>query len=210
MMRALGFKKDHVLAFVVLQAFSFAVPGMLFGLVISLVLNEGFREAMFITLRNASNYGLPASAVLVAFFLFGFIVPIISIIGPTHEALSKNLRASLDASRRNGDGESVSATVKKLQDWSMSRREILLGIFLVTFGFLTYYLIPFALIIESWGLFFFIMNGILTLLTIASITLFMLIIPTIQQAVLRCLLFLRPRDKAIGHIVRKRLESGQV
>ena len=154
MMRALGFKKDHVLAFVVLQAFSFAVPGMLFGLVISLVLNEGFREAMFITLRNASNYGLPASAVLVAFFLFGFIVPIISIIGPTHEALSKNLRASLDASRRNGDGESVSATVKKLQDWSMSRREILLGIFLVTFGFLTYYLIPFALIIESWGLFF--------------------------------------------------------
>ena len=180
MMRALGFKKDHVLVFVVLQAFSFAIPGMLLGLLISLVLNEGFREVMFITMKNASDYGLPTSAVLAAILLFGFIVPIISIIGPTQEALGKNLRASLDASRRNGEGEGVSVTVQKLQDWAMSRREIFLGIFLVTFGFVTYYIIPLSLLFSNWGLFFFIMNAILTSLTIASITLAVLIMQTVQ------------------------------
>ena len=46
--------------------------------------------------------------------LFGLVVPIFSIIGPTKEALGKNLRGSLDASRRSGDNEGVTATLKEL------------------------------------------------------------------------------------------------
>ena len=83
MMRALGFQKNHVLVFVVIQAFSFSIPGCLLGLLISVVVNEAFREVMFLILRNAGEYGLPTNAIVVGLVLFGFIVPIISILGPT-------------------------------------------------------------------------------------------------------------------------------
>ena len=51
---------------------------------------------------------------LLATILMGVVVPLLSNIGPTREALSKNLRTSLDASRRNAD-ESISYVKKKLQ-----------------------------------------------------------------------------------------------
>ena len=69
--------------FVILQAFSFAIPGVLLGFVISFVLNEGFTEAMYLTLNNAGEYGLPKSAIATGLVLFGLIVPILSILGPT-------------------------------------------------------------------------------------------------------------------------------
>lgn len=50
MMRALGFKKGHVLTFVVFQAFSFAIPGVILGLIIAFILNGGLQEAMFIAI----------------------------------------------------------------------------------------------------------------------------------------------------------------
>lgn len=53
MMRALGFKKDHVLVFVIMQAFTFAIPGVILGLTIAFVINEAFEEMMFIVLNNA-------------------------------------------------------------------------------------------------------------------------------------------------------------
>lgn len=111
MMRALGFSKDHVIVFVVLQAFSFAIPGVILGLVVAMVLNEGLREAMFLALDNAGTYGLSRASILTSIALFGFIMPILAIVGPTAEALGKNLRASLDPSRRNGANEGVSVSV---------------------------------------------------------------------------------------------------
>lgn len=50
MMRALGFQKGHVLTFVVFQAFSFAIPGVILGLIIAFILNGGLQEAMFIAI----------------------------------------------------------------------------------------------------------------------------------------------------------------
>ncbi len=41
MMRALGFKKNHVIVFVVLQAFSFSIPGVILGLIVACVINLG-------------------------------------------------------------------------------------------------------------------------------------------------------------------------
>ena len=81
---------------------------------VSLLINEGFSEVMFIVLQNATSYGLSLSSILVTVIMFGFFVPVVSIAGPTREALNKNLRGSLDASRRDGANEGVSVTVKKL------------------------------------------------------------------------------------------------
>ena len=44
MMRALGFSKSHLMVYIVLQALSFSIPGLLLGLTIALVLNEAFLE----------------------------------------------------------------------------------------------------------------------------------------------------------------------
>lgn len=210
MMRALGFRKNHVFIFVIFQAFSFSIPGCILGLIISLVVNEAFREVMYLILQNAGEYGLPASAIVTGLVLFGLIVPIMSILGPTQDAMGKNLRASLDASRRNGDLEGVSATVQKLQDLAMSRRELLLAIFLILFGICTYYMIPFSLLFENFGLFFFVMNAILTGISVGIVVLSVLIIHHLQQGVLSCLLFTCCRgDRNLAPIISKRMESGQ-
>lgn len=210
MMRALGFKQDHVHVFVILQAFSFSVPGCLLGLLVSVVLNEGFREFMYILLQNADEYGLTANSIVISLLLFGFIVPIISIMGPTKEAMGKNLRASLDASRRNGQSESVSATVKKLQDLGISRREVLFGAILIVFGLFTYYLIPLSLLFENYGLYFFVTNSILTGITVGMVVLAVIIMKHLQKIILKILLFTCCRtDKKLDPIISKRLEDGQ-
>ena len=111
MMRALGFNKNHILVFVVLQALTFSIPGVLLGLMISFIINDAFREVMFVIMQNSTEYGMPTHVVLLSLFLFGLLLPIVAIIGPTQLALDKNLRVSLDASRRNGSDESTTATV---------------------------------------------------------------------------------------------------
>ena len=113
-MRALGFGKNHVFMFIVLQAFSFAVPGLLLGLIVALILNDSFRECVYYSTRNAGEYGLSADSILITAILMGILVPLISNVGPTREALSKNLRSSLDASRRNGSGDQISVMVQKM------------------------------------------------------------------------------------------------
>ena len=80
----------------------------------ALVLNDSFRETVYYTSHYSGEYGLSADSILVSTLLMGILVPLISNIGPTREALSKNLRASLDATRRNGSGDQVSAIVKRL------------------------------------------------------------------------------------------------
>ena len=60
MMRALGFSKSHLMVYIVLQALSFSIPGLLLGLTIALVLNEAFLEMamLFMVPGFYSEYGL--------------------------------------------------------------------------------------------------------------------------------------------------------
>ena len=106
----------------------------------------------------------------------GVIVPLLSNIGPTREALSKNLRTSLDASRRNAD-ESVSYVVQKLQLIGMSKDEIITGLYLVVFGLVTYYVIPLALLLSNYGMFFFTITLIMASLLFGLILLIAIILP---------------------------------
>ena len=82
MMRALGFRKEHLVVFIVLQAFSFAIPGLILGLVIALLLNDGLRESFYLTLQLAGDYGLPSSSILLTTFMVGIVIPLISNMGP--------------------------------------------------------------------------------------------------------------------------------
>ena len=177
MMRALGFDKEHVLVFIVLQAFSFAVPGMLLGLILALLLNDGFRESIYYSTHYAGEYGLTGESMLVSVILMGFVVPLISNIGPTREALQKNLRSSLDASRRDGGDESVSVAVTNLKDIAMSRRELITGLYLVGFGVTTYYFLPFSILTSDYGLFFTVLNLVMISLLIGIVFILAVILP---------------------------------
>ena len=208
-MRALGFGKNHVLIFIVLQAFSFAIPGLLLGLVVALILNDSFREIVYYSSHSAGEYGLSKESILVSTILMGFLVPLISNIGPTREALSKSLRASLDASRRDGSGEAVSAFVTELQDVGISGQEIVTAIYLCTFGIVTYYFIPMALLTDNKGLFFLILNLVMTSLLLGLVFLVAIVLPACQRAILSCLLCMCKKDRPLWSIVRNRLESGR-
>lgn len=120
MMRALGFSKDNLVVFIVLQAFSFAVPGLCLGLVIALLLNDAFREAVYTTSHYAGEYGLSTFSILLATIMVGIVIPLLSNIGPTQQALSRSLRASLDASRREGSDEGVTAVITRFGNYGLS------------------------------------------------------------------------------------------
>ena len=179
------------------------------GLIVAFVLNEGLTETLYVFMQNSHEYGLSIGSIAVTTVLFGFVAPVISILGPTEEAMGKNLRASLDASRRNGANEGVSAAVKKLQDLGLSRQEVALSIFLILFGFLTYYLIPLALLFENFGIFFFTMNLILTGLSAGIVLLAVVSMPYIQEWILKAMLCCRRKDRLLTPIILNRLESGR-
>ena len=143
MMRALGFRLTHIVGFVSLQAFTFSVPGMILGVAIAYVLNIGMRMAMFIVFGNYATYELSLMSIVTGILCFGIFVPLISNIGPTRLALGKNLRTSLDATRRNNAaGEEVSVTFQRLKDVSFSFKEVLFGLSLTLIGFVVYVFIP--------------------------------------------------------------------
>lgn len=208
MMRALGSKTNHIFVFVVIQALSFAIPGVLLGLIISFVLTQGMQEALFLTLKQAMDYGLPIGAVFVSVILFGFVVPVISIVGPTQNAMGKSLRGSLDASQRSGNGDGVSATVKKLQDLGLSGTEVLVSVFLICFGLMTYYLIPLSMISMNMTLFFFVMNLILTGIMLGLVFVSAIVMGPLQKIILSCLLCCRPKDRLLSPIIERRFEAG--
>ena len=82
MMRALGFRKEHLVVFIVLQAFSFAIPGLILGLILALLLNDGFRESYYYVSHLAGDYGLDNFSIWLATILVGVIIPLISNMGP--------------------------------------------------------------------------------------------------------------------------------
>ena len=150
---------------------------MLLGLILALLLNDGFRLSTYYTAHYAGEYGLTSESMLVSVILMGFVVPLISNIGPTREALQKNLRSSLDASRRDGGDESVSVAVTNLKDIAMSRRELIFGLYLIGFGVATYYFLPLSILIENYGLFFSVLNLVLVSLLIGIVFILAVILP---------------------------------
>ena len=84
-----------------------------------------------------------------------------------------------------------------------------MSLFLLLFGFLTYYAVPVALINEKFGVFFFVMNFILTSLSIGMVMLAVISMHSFQKAILRCLLFCRRSDRKLAPIIENRLDAGR-
>ena len=208
MMRSLGFRLNHIIQFVMVQAFTFSIPGMLIGVAIAYVFNTGLRLLLFATFENFTTYAMSRSSVFLGIVLFGVFVPLISIVGPTRFALGKNLRTSLDATRRNNTTEDeASVTFRRLKDISFSFTEVGLGISLTTLGFIVYVFLPGALITDHMTVFFLIMNLVLISIAIGLSFIATIILPPLQIAVLKIIMCLSWKNRCLEVITRKRLDS---
>jgi ABC-type antimicrobial peptide transport system permease subunit len=82
MLRALGMRKERLIALITIQSTFFSVPGLISGCVVALVLNVGCRFAIFEISFNYTDYSLSAAAIGLA-FTFGLVVPLLANIIPT-------------------------------------------------------------------------------------------------------------------------------
>ena len=117
MLRALGFTKNHLVGVITLKSMSFSFPGLIFGVFVAFVLNIGLRMLIFIEAENYSYYTLTLGAIIIG-VVFGLTMPMISNYFPIQAAMGKNLRNSLDLSRRNK--EEIGIRIEKLEDVGIS------------------------------------------------------------------------------------------
>lgn len=111
MLRALGFNTKNIVVTIIIQAFTFAIPGLISGIVMSAILNVGLRHILYTLSNNTYVYTLSSQAIW-AGCLIGIVIPLFSNVLPIQSALGKNLRASLDLYRRSNSEMAIQ--IKKL------------------------------------------------------------------------------------------------
>jgi ABC-type antimicrobial peptide transport system permease subunit len=99
MLRALGFNTKNVGVTIVMQAVSFALPGLILGFISATVLNIIVRYVLYSITTNYDTYELSYGSVWIGVIL-GTFIPLMSNIIPIQKALGKNLRSSLDLYHR--------------------------------------------------------------------------------------------------------------
>jgi len=108
MLRALGFKKGHLMTLISLQSFLFSIPGVCCGLVVAVILNMIFRFLIYFLASNSLSFWVTSLAVIVG-VVFGIVMPLIAIVLPIQAALGKNLRNSLDLNHRQNNEKTVTS-----------------------------------------------------------------------------------------------------
>ena len=117
MLRALGFNTRNVVSLIFLQAIIFAILGAGLGLIMAAILNIILRHVMFSFAQNYMSFHLSNSAIGIG-MIIGLIVPLGANLFPMRNALSKNLRKSLDFNHRSASEMII--TVTRLTDMGMS------------------------------------------------------------------------------------------
>ena len=81
MLRALGFNTKNVIILIIQSAFTFAIPGLCFGLISANALNATLRYVLYSLTDNYYFYGLSSGAYAVGLFI-GIFMPLFSNVFP--------------------------------------------------------------------------------------------------------------------------------
>ena len=127
------------------------------------------------------TYTIATNAVAIG-VSFGLVMPLVSNYLPIRAAMGRNLRTSLDLSRRSA-GE-ITAKVTKLEDIGMNPIQFGVAAILVVVGFCTYYVVPYAFLKQQLSLVFTILNFLLVLIIIGLTLICVLIFPMLEQLLL--------------------------
>lgn len=205
MLRALGFKKNHLVRAIIMKSLAFSVPGLCFGLLVALIINVGLRMVIFLKTDNYESYELTPVSIIIG-TVFGLTMPLISNYFPIQRALGKNLRNSLDLNRRSKD--EVGIKVEKLEDVGISVNQLIVSVILIVVGFSCYYLVPYSLFKQKYTLVFLLLNMVLILIIIGLTFICILVFEYLESLILwlainsccRC-------DKRLHHVISKNMEG---
>lgn len=102
MLRALGLRTKDIVIILFLYAKTFAIPGLIIGLIIAYVISACIFYNIYKFFGENGSYQIQPNA-LIGSLILGIIVPIIANIIPVRKALSKTLRDSFEYFRSNVD-----------------------------------------------------------------------------------------------------------
>eukprot|EP01125_Pyxidicula_operculata_P017807 TRINITY_DN6288_c0_g1_i1.p1 TRINITY_DN6288_c0_g1~~TRINITY_DN6288_c0_g1_i1.p1 ORF type:complete len:684 (-),score=67.92 TRINITY_DN6288_c0_g1_i1:50-2053(-) len=205
-MRMVGTTRNGVIMLLLIQAFFYAIPASLLGLIFA----ELGAYVLSIAMSSSVGIQLPSQITLEGFLwgtFLGMVVPVVSAILPIRSALGQNLHDSLDTRA----SKTVAVKVKLDRSdptQSVSWDLVLVGSLLGVFGGMIYYLLPLALLAANYGLllnvFFFLLIGMLLGLTMLSLNLQRLL----EKLVLQSFFFWE--NAAVRSIVSKNMMAHRV
>eukprot|EP00002_Diphylleia_rotans_P012112 TRINITY_DN2372_c0_g1_i2.p1 TRINITY_DN2372_c0_g1~~TRINITY_DN2372_c0_g1_i2.p1 ORF type:complete len:590 (+),score=61.92 TRINITY_DN2372_c0_g1_i2:617-2386(+) len=202
MLRTLGMKNTLLVNVMIAQSLFFAVPGVIFGLLVAYFFNIPL--AHLIASYSYSHIILSFTVgALVAPIILGIFIPLFSNIVPTSRSLSKSLRDALDIYHQSFNETSVKMI--RLEDLGLSGWQTSSAIIMVIMGFVVYYLMPLAFTFNNLALFLSLLNAILLGMVLG----FALISQTVQPVLERFLVyvFVWANDRRLISLIHKQQSS---
>ncbi|CAG9323306.1 unnamed protein product [Blepharisma stoltei] len=202
MLRSLGMKYKTLTEYLLLQCSSFSFPGLVMGLFLSFLLNIlGAYAIGRYTALNVSIILHPYA--WMTGILIGTLLPLFSVYVPIKRALSATLRDSLDLYHHVIT--SLTVTILKLEKMGLSPPLLAVSFVLIFMGFLTYYLVPYAFLMQKYEVFLFLLNIILLFMIVGLTFLVHLLQPYLEQLNATIVLYLSYYDRRLGPLVKKNL-----
>ncbi|CAD8115183.1 unnamed protein product [Paramecium sonneborni] len=204
MLRALGFRKSWLIILLLLQALTFAIPGLLLALITCYLLNSIISMYIFNMSLLISSYSLPIQALLFSLSV-GICMPIISNILPIQQALSKTLRDSLNLLHKVISN--INVTVMKLEKMGINLNQTIYSIMLISIGFISYYIIPMNIVYQNIGFAIFILNIVFITMLVGITMIINLIQKVVEKIILHIILCIKSSDKNLKSIILNNLHS---
>lgn len=204
MLRALGLEHQSLLMYLLAYGMSFAVPGVVIGLLVAYFVNNC--TAYFI----ATYTGLDIEFALNPWAAFlgiivGVIMPLLAIYVPIKRALTQNLRDSLDLYHRIVSGLSIA--ILKLEKLGLSPPQLVCAVLFVVIGFMTYYIVPLAFMMGKFEIFLYLLNIILILMILGLTFMVQLFQGVLERYAAKLLVLCSYVDRKVLSIVLKNLEG---
>ena len=207
MLRALGMTHKTLTDLLSVQAFSFAVTGIVFGMSIAGLLHLPL-ALIFADFSGLDiPFRLPDHAIALGCAV-GVIMPIVANVVPVRRALSNTLRDALDLYRKAAS--EIKVKLQSLASLGLSPGLFAMALMMSLIGFTTFYFLPLSFVFGQLGLFLGILNGILLGILLGLSLLSQMIQPLIEHVLLRMAFFMLPcvfpkEDACLQGIIKKNL-----
>jgi hypothetical protein len=119
--------------------------------------------------------------------IFAICTPLCANIEPIRNALGKNLRNSLDATRSNSQ-TGFSVIQQRLEDISLSPTEVIAGATLVILGFVTFYVVPMFMFAGEMAKTIVAMNSVLLVVLLGFGLISVLILPGVTKLIMKSMI----------------------
>jgi ABC-type antimicrobial peptide transport system permease subunit len=201
MLRTLGMSKRSIVIIMLNQAFFFAIPGLIIGIILSALLYL----ICFIIIFSMSHAYIPCTLKTGSILYgigFSISMPLVANIMPIRTALAGSLRESLNIIQHNLTDFKVMRI--RLDKIGLSPNQLCLATALIVMGVLTYYVAPIAFLNENLYLFTLILNLVIIFMILGLSFTAQLLLPYFERWVLYGLIltFYRNSEKLKNLIVK--------